>query len=162
AGRHRSLRSDIVFAFVLAFACYLAWLVREVLVLVYVSALFAVVLNPVVRFTSRLRIGRWRPFKGSAVFFLLLGVAAAIAAFGFFALPPAIRDFQAFSGEIPARVPLLLEKLRHIPFADRLNTAEVITWVQDFASSAAKVLLSSIQDWAGKLFDVFMGFILTV
>jgi len=37
-----------VFAFTLAFACYLAWLVRDVLMLVYVSALFAVVLSPIV------------------------------------------------------------------------------------------------------------------
>ena len=59
AEKARSFRSDIVFAFMLAFACYLAWLVRDVLMLVYVSALFAVVLSPVVRFTTRLRIGRW-------------------------------------------------------------------------------------------------------
>jgi len=41
----RTLRSDIVFTFALALACYLAWLIREVLVLLYVSALFGVVLT---------------------------------------------------------------------------------------------------------------------
>ena len=68
SGSPRDLRRDIVFAFALALACYLAWLIRDVLVMLYVSALFAVVLTPMVRFTSQLRIGRWQPFKGSAYF----------------------------------------------------------------------------------------------
>src|ERR1035437_3582434 len=114
----RNLRGDIVFAFLLCLACYLAWLVRDVLMLVYVSALFAVVLSPVVRFTARLRIGRWRPFKGSAIFFLLLALSAAVAAFGFLALPPVIRALQEFGGEMPARLPSLLVKLKAIPLAD--------------------------------------------
>ena len=49
----RDFRREIVFAFMLALACYVAWLVRDVLVLLYVSALFAVVLNPVVRVYCR-------------------------------------------------------------------------------------------------------------
>lgn len=158
----RNLRGDIVFAFLLCLACYLAWLVRDVLMLVYVSALFAVVLSPVVRSTSQFRIGRWQPFKGSAIFFLLLAVAAALIAFGFLALPPVIRDMQKFGSEMPTRLPTLLSKIKTMPFADRLNTDEISARVQDFASHAATYLLLSIGDWAGKVFNVAMGFILTV
>jgi predicted PurR-regulated permease PerM len=162
AGKPRNFRNDIIFAFMLAFACYLAWLVRDVLMLVYVSALFAVVLSPVVRFTARLRIGRWRPFKGSAIFFLLLALSAAVAAFCFLALPPVIQDLQEFGREMPARLPGLLVKLKAIPLADRLNTDDISFRVQEFASQAATYLWLSIEDWAGKLFNVVMGFILTV
>ena len=162
SGRPRSLRSDIVFAFTLALACALAWLVRDVLMLLYVSALFAVVLTPVVRSTSSLRIGRWQPFKGSAVLFLLLAVAAALTAFGCLALPPVIRDLQEFGREMPSRLPDILEKLKKIPFADRLNTGEIGSRVQDFGSHAATYLLLSIRDWAGNLFDIVTGLILTV
>ncbi len=158
----RYLRSDIVFAFAVALACALAWHMRDVLMLLYVSALFAVVLTPVVRYTSGLRIGRWQPFKGSAVLFLLLAVAAALTAFGFLALPPVIRDMQEFGGEMPRRLPAILEKLKAIPFADRLNTGEISSRVQDFASQAATYLLLSIKEWAGKLFDIITGLILTV
>jgi predicted PurR-regulated permease PerM len=158
----RSLRSDIVFAFALALACGLAWLVREVLMLIYVSALFAVVLTPVVQFTGTLRIGRWRPFQGYAVLFLLVLLAGAITAFGFLALPPVIRDLQQFGREMPTRLPGLLDRLRRIPFADNLNTDEISGRLQDFASNAATYLLLSIRDWAGKLMDVAMGFVLTV
>jgi predicted PurR-regulated permease PerM len=137
-------------------------MVRDVLMLLYVSALFAVVLTPVVRSTSGLRIGRWQPFKGSAILFLLLAVAAALTAFGFLALPPVIRDLQEFGREMPTRLPDLLEKFKKIPFADQLNTAEISSRVQDFASQAATYLLLSIRDWAGNLFDIVMGLILTV
>ena len=162
SGRPRSLRSDIVFSFTLVLACALAWLVRDVLMLLYVSALFAVVLTPVVRSTSSLRIGRWQPFKGSAVLFLLLAVAAALTAFGCLALPPVIRDLQEFGREMPSRLPDILEKLKKIPFADRLNTGEIGSRVQDFGSHAATYLLLSIRDWAGNLFDIVTGLILTV
>jgi predicted PurR-regulated permease PerM len=162
SGKTRSLRSDIVFAFALALACAVAWLVRDVLMLLYVSALFATVLKPIVRSTGRLHIGRWRPFKGYAVLFLLLAMAGALTAFGFLALPPVIRDLQEFAREMPQRLPGLLDKLRHIPFADNLNTGEITTKLQDFASNAATYLLLSIKDWAGKIVNLAMGFILTV
>ena len=162
SGTHRTLRSDIVFAFILALACYLAWLIRGALVLLYVSALFAVVLGPMVRSISRLAIGRWRPFKGSAVFLLLVAVAGVLATFGFLALPPVIRDLRELGGEMPARLPQLMDKLQHVPFANQLNTAEISSRIQDFASQAATYLLLSIKDWAGALFDIIMGFILTI
>ncbi len=161
-GRGRDLRRDMTFAFALAFACYLAWLVRNVLVLLYVSALFAVVLTPVVRATSRFRIGRIRPFRGRAILILLLVAAGALTAFGFLAFPPVIRDLQGFGEDMPARLPSLLEKLKHLPFADQVNTDEVNSRIQDFISHAATYLLLSIKNWASGLFDIVMGMILTV
>ncbi len=155
-------RSDILFTFGLILACGLAWLLRDVLMLLYVSALFATVLTPVVRSTGRLRIGRWRPFKGYAVFFLLLGIAGALTGFGFLAFPPVIRDLQEFAKEMPSRLPAVLDKLRHLPFANNLNTDEITAKVQDFVSNAATYLLLSIKNWAGTLVNVAMGFILTV
>lgn len=162
SGNARTLRSDIVFAFALALACILAWFLRDVLVLLYVSALIAVVVGPVVRSTSRLAVGRWRPFKGSAIFFLLLAAAAGITTFGFLALPPVLSDMQSLGSEMPTRLPALLEKLQHIPFANQLNTGEITAQAEHFASQSVTYLLLSIRDWAGKLFNVVMGFILTV
>ena len=63
--RGRDLRGDIVFAFALAIACYLAWQLRAVLLLLYVSALAAVVLTPVVRATSRFKWGAGVLSKGA-------------------------------------------------------------------------------------------------
>jgi predicted PurR-regulated permease PerM len=162
SGSPRGFHKEIVFAFTLALACYVAWNVRNVLVLLYVSALFAVVLSPLVRAVSKLSIRGWQPFKGFAILFLLLVVAGALTAFGFLALPPVIRDLQAFGQEVPIRLPQLLDKLKHIPFAQSVDAADISSRFQDFASSAVTYLLFSIRDWAGKLFDIAMGLILTV
>ena len=51
-------RTIVLFAFGVAIALYLAWLLRDVLVVIYVSALFAVVLMPLVRGVMKLHIGR--------------------------------------------------------------------------------------------------------
>ena len=155
-------RRDIVFAFALALACYLAWLVRDVLVILYVSALFAVVLNPMVQFACQLRFGRWQPSRGAAVFILLLVVACALGAFGFLALPPVVRDLQEFSQEMPSRMPVLLDKLQRVPLVQHIDLTDLISRLESFASQSATYLLLSISHWAGKLFDVIMGFVLTI
>jgi predicted PurR-regulated permease PerM len=115
-----------------------------------------------VRSTSGFRVGRFQPFKGTAIFLLLLIAAGALAAFGFLALPPVIRDLQGFAQEMPTRLPGLLEKLNNLPMAQHLDTADISSRLQGFVSQAATYLLFSISDWAGKLFDLVMGFILTI
>jgi predicted PurR-regulated permease PerM len=161
-GRTRDLRGDIAFAFGLAVACYVAWLLRRVLLLLYVSALAAVILTPVVRATSHFRIGRVRPFKGRAILILLLAVAGAITAFGFLALPPVIRDLHEFGLEMPTRLPAFLDRLKHIPFADQVNTDDINQKIQDFISNSATYLLLSLKNWAGAIFSIAMGVILTI
>jgi predicted PurR-regulated permease PerM len=158
-------RGNILFVFALVLALYVAWLIRDVLVLLYVSALFAVVLSPAVLATSRLRIGRWRPFRESgagAIFVLLLAVSAFLVAFVSIAFPPIIRDLQGFSGEMPGRLPALLAKLHQVPFADRIDTGEIISRVQDFAGTGAGYLPTSAKNWAGSLARILVGFVLTL
>lgn len=159
----QSIRGHIVFTFALAFAVYVAWLVRSVLVLIYVSALFAVVLTPVVRATSRIRVGRKHPFQGSAaIFVLLLVVAGALTGFGFLAFPPVIKDLQALNGELPARIPALMANLSKIPFADRLNANSAASWIQSALTHTGASLLVSFKDWAGAIAQIIAGFVLTL
>jgi predicted PurR-regulated permease PerM len=162
SGGTRQFRLNALFVFALCLAVYVAWLARDVLLLLYVSALFAVALRPIVRFTGRLRFGKTRPFRSSAIVLLLFLVAAALTAFCFLAFPPVIHDLQAFGGEMPKRLPELLDKLKRVPFAQNLNTQEIAGRMQDLASTAATHLLLSIKDWAGALFQVIMGLILTI
>ena len=155
-------RKVIIFAFGLGFACYLAWLLRDVLVLLYVSGLFAVVLRPVVRAVGRISIRKWRPFRGIAILALLVAVAGVLITFAAFALPPMVRDLQEFSKEMPSRAPGLIDRLRHIPFADQVDMDDVETRLQDYAGNAATYLLLSIRSWAGGLLTVIAGIILTI
>lgn len=159
----QGIRGTIVFVFALALAVYVAWLLRQVLALCYVSALFAVVLSPVVHATARVQVGRWRPFQGAvAILVLLLALAAALSAFGFLALPPVIRDLQSLNGEMPARGAELLAKIMQIPFADRLDPADVIAWLQKSLSSGAESVLHLLTNWAGAIARIVAGFVLTL
>jgi len=158
----RSLRSDIVFTFALALGLYLAWVVRDVLVLLYVSALFAVVLMPVVNGIMKLHIGGWKPGRGIAILILLLAVGGFATLFFVFALPPVMRDLREFFNELPTRGPELLSRIRHVPFMQRVNVSVLNTKLQDFATNFATYLLLSIRDWATKLFYVVAGIVLTI
>ncbi len=158
----RSLRSDITFAFALALACALAWMIRDVLMLMYVSALFAVVLRPITLFIAGLRIGRWHPFKNMAIFVLLFVSIGGLVLFGFFAFPPVMRDLNEFAHEMPFRLHGLLYKLKHVPLVNQINTDDLTAKIQDFLGHGATFLMLALKNWADGLFTIAMGLILTI
>jgi predicted PurR-regulated permease PerM len=157
-----SVRREIVFAFALLLALYVAWLVRAELLLLYVSALFAVVLTPVVEMVAAVPVGKWRPFRHVAVLVLPMCAVVLAAVFAVLALPPVVRDLTEFSHEVPGRLSSMVDKLHHLPFADLINTDDLIARAQDWASKAAEYVLFSVKNWAGALFSVLMGFALTL
>jgi predicted PurR-regulated permease PerM len=160
--RQRAMRGNILFAFGIAIGLYVAWRVIDVLEIIYVSALFAVVLMPVMRGIMRLRIGKWKPGRGSAIFILLLAVGGAASLFFFVALPPVIRDLRQFASEAPVRGPQMLARIRQLPLSSHVNVNALNTKLQDLASNAATYVFFSVKTWAGKIFDVITGIILTI
>jgi predicted PurR-regulated permease PerM len=162
SGVRRSPHSGILFAFAVALACYFAWLVRAELLLLYVSALFAVLLRPLVELIGSLSIRGWRPFRSSAIFLLILLVFAGLATFLALALPPVAHDLNSFAQEMPSRLPAIQAKLEHLPFADKFDAADLLSQAQGAIAHSASFLLLSIRNWAGTLFTLAMGLILTV
>jgi predicted PurR-regulated permease PerM len=160
--RTRSARGNIVFAFAIALVLATAYLMREILMLLYVSALFAVVLSPVIRGITRIQVGKWHPGRGLAIFLLLLSLAAAATLFFSFALPPVLRDVQSLVTELPKRGPKLLDQLHRIPFVSHLNLSGINSKVQGFASNFAEYLFLSLSGWASKLADGIAVLFLTV
>jgi predicted PurR-regulated permease PerM len=160
--RTRSARGNIVFAFAIALVLATAYLMREILMLLYVSALFAVVLSPIIRAITRLKVGKWHPGQGLAIFLLLLSLAAAATLFFAFALPPVLRDVQSLVAELPTRGPQLLDQLHRVPFVSHLNLSGINSKLQGFASNFAEYLFLSLSGWAGKLADLGAVLFLTV
>jgi predicted PurR-regulated permease PerM len=156
------VRGNILFTFAVALSLALAWYLREVVTLVYVSALFAVVLMPVVRGVQHVRIGRWCPGRGTAIAFLLITLAGLITLFVLFALPPVIRDLREFVTELPERGPELLGKLKRLPFASRLDVGALNAKLQDYTSNFVGYFLKSISTWADKLFKIITSIVLIV
>jgi predicted PurR-regulated permease PerM len=158
-GRHHG---DILFAFGVLLALCAAWQVRRELVLIYVSALFAVVFMPVLRGIQKLHIGKWSPGRGVAVLILFMAFAGALTIFFLFALPPIIHDLHAFALEVPTRGPQLLSRIRELPFSRRVNINALNSKLQDLASNLATYVIFSIRDWARTLFEIITGIVLTI
>jgi predicted PurR-regulated permease PerM len=158
----RTLRSDILFTFALGIGLAVAYQLREELALLYVSALFAVVLMPVIRGVQRIKIGKWSPGRGSAIAIILVAVSGLITLFILFALPPVIRDAREFIKELPTRGPEMLSRLKRLPFASRLDVAALNAKLQDYASNFATYLVTSVSSWASKVFKVIAGIVLTI
>ena len=160
--RSRSVRGHIVFAFAVALALLAAYQMREILLLLYVSALFAVVLTPVIRGIMHVRIRGWHPGRGVAILSLVLSVGAATALFFAFAVPPVLHDLQSLITELPTRGPQLLERLHRVPLISHIDLSGLTARIQGFASNFAEYLFLSITGWAGKLADLAAVVFLTI
>jgi len=116
-------RSEILFTLGVLALLGIAWMVRDVLLLIYVSILFAVVLSPAIDQIRRLHIGHWWPGRGFAIFVIISIALLAIVSFAVFALPPMLRDFQMFLGDLPHRLTEVHDRLRGYPFIPNLEVA---------------------------------------
>jgi len=152
-----SHRRDILFTIAILVLLYLAYLIRDVLMMVYVSALFAVVLAPAIEAVQRLRIGRWHPGRGVAVLVILGAVLAGLALFFAVALPPVFHDVEGLVENWPTHSAKLREKMQTIPFAERFDPANL----QQYVSGIVGGLFGFFRKLAGGLFWVFSWLILT-
>jgi predicted PurR-regulated permease PerM len=144
-------------------ALALAWRLRDVLTLIYVSALFAVVLMPVVnRIMSFQLHGTRHISRAIAIVLLLSCVFLAIVLFFLVALPPVIRNLHQFAEDLPARIPAIVARLKSLPLADKLGVDTIAQRSADALSATAAYLFSSFPDWMGRIFDLLTGLVLCV
>ncbi|MGC9198274.1 MAG: AI-2E family transporter [Acidobacteriaceae bacterium] len=152
----------MLFTFAIALGLALAWRLRSVLELVYVSALFAVVMMPLVQNIMRLRIGRWSPSRPLAIVALGLSVSLTISLLLVFALPPVLRDIKLFGADLPRRIPLVVNRIKSLPLAERLGFDSIAARGESAAASTAQYLLASAPLWLSRVFDLFTAIILCV
>jgi predicted PurR-regulated permease PerM len=150
-------RSTVLFAFAVALALWLAYLVRNTLFIIYIAALFSVVISPAVELVRRARIGRWRPGRGTAVLVILLAGLGLMAVFFAFALPPIFRDIQGLAQDWPRRAAQLSEHVKRVPFAGRFDPSSL----QQYLSGAVGGVLGLFKGIAGGVFGFFSFVILT-
>ena len=158
----RAVRGHILFFVAIMLALALAWRLRSVLELVYVSALFAVVLMPIVQEVMKVRIRGWSPSRGVAVVALVLSVFLVLTVFFIVALPPVIHDLQRFMADLPQRVPAAVAKIRRLPLADKLGVDSLAQRTENLAASFAQYMLSSAPIWIGRFLDLLTAFILCI
>jgi predicted PurR-regulated permease PerM len=159
---NRSARGNILFAFAIALAIYLAWVLRDVLILLYVSALAAIVLMPVVRGVQRLRIGRWHPGHGIAILIIMVGLIGSVTLFLILTLPPVVHDVATFVKALPGRSPGFLQKIEGLPVLREMNLTAVEARLKQDTAQNAGVFISSVSNWATKIFEIITGIVLTI
>src|SRR5579875_3915243 len=141
--QRRTVRGYILFTILILLALGLAWRLREVLQLVYVSALFAVVLMPVVKRIEDLRIGKYKPSRFVAIIALMLSVVLLLFLLFFFGLPPVLRDIEHFTSDLPQRVPEIVARAKRVPLLDKLGVENIAQRGEAAAASVAGYLVSS-------------------
>lgn len=153
----RSLRSDIVFTVALLILLFLAWEAREVLMLIFVSAVFAVVLSPAIEAVRRVHIGHWWPDRATAIVIIILIASVGLGSFFLFAVPPMYRDLQSASSYLPQRVAEISQKLHAIPMMQKVDP----TALGDYIGEAAGGAFGLMKGFAGLMFMLFSWMILT-
>jgi predicted PurR-regulated permease PerM len=157
------VRSHIVFAFGLLLALVLGWRLRDVLTLIYVSAICAVVLLPVVNSIVMFETRSGRRMSRAAAIDLLLGFALAVlAVFFVVGLPPVVRDIRQFASDFPARISDIIARIKRIPMADKLGLDNIPQKVEGGLSATAEYIVASFPAWMGRIFDLLTGLVLCV
>jgi predicted PurR-regulated permease PerM len=162
-----AVRSHILFTFGVMLALALAWRLKDVLALVYVSALFAVVLMPVVRSIMMFRLrGDGHLTRGPAIALLLGFVLLMLGGFLTIGLPPVIHDIHQFASDLPGRLPSILARVKRIPYAEQLGVdagADTIAVKAEGAISAtAEYLFASFPLWMSRIFDLLTAIVLCI
>jgi predicted PurR-regulated permease PerM len=140
----------------------LAWAVLKELVIVYISALFAAVLMPVVNSITEHPIRGYHPSRPIAILILISVVALVLTLFFFFGLPPVLHDLTQFTDELPRRLPGFIAKIHNLPFIDRLNVQSIAGRAEESLASTASYLLTSVPLWLSHLFDIFTAVFLCI
>lgn len=158
----RLQRGNILFAFAIAVLLYYVYHLRAELTLIYVSAMAAVVLQPLANSIMRIRIGNWHPGKGLSVIVLIAVIVALLATFAALAVPPAFHDLRDFISELPSQTPHLLDRLKSVPFMHHVNINALNAKVQGLAAGFASYILSSAGNWVHAIFDLITAILLTI
>ncbi|HET8666731.1 MAG TPA: AI-2E family transporter [Terriglobales bacterium] len=150
-------RSDIIFFFAVLLGLYVAWLARDVLLLIYVSVLFAVVISPAIRFIQRMHIKSWHPGRATAIVIVLLSGLIVLSLIFGFALPPIFRDLQAAATAWPKQAASIADRIQRLPFISHLD----ISNLEQHLAGAAGGVIGIFKGIAGGLFWFFSWLILT-
>jgi predicted PurR-regulated permease PerM len=158
----RAVRGHILFCFGILLFLALAWTLRKELLIIYVSALFAAVLMPLVNRIASFEIRGHRAPRPAAIFLLIIAVALVLTIFFTVGLPPVLRDFGQFSTELPSRIPRIVDHIRKIPIADKIGVASLAQRAEGAITASASYIVTALPNWLSHLFDILTAIFLCI
>jgi predicted PurR-regulated permease PerM len=111
----------VLLAFGVALLLAFAWVVRDALLLIYVAAVFAVVLKPAVDRVHKRGIFGWKPSRGVVLLLMISAVALGFALLLTFAIPPLASDIKEFGGRAPEIFEQLRARWQNVAFLQNLD-----------------------------------------
>ncbi|WP_425432404.1 AI-2E family transporter [Granulicella pectinivorans] len=162
AQRRAAVRAHILFGLGAILLVLLAWTLNKELRIIYVAALFAVVLMPVIESIRKIDVRGWRPSRPVAIVILIAGIALGMALFLTFALPPVMRDLREFLTDLPQRVPEAVAKIKHIPMADKLGVDDLAAKAENAATAIGGYVFSALPKWLAHILDVLTAVFLCI
>ncbi len=131
----------------------LSYKLLKELEMIYVAALFAVVLMPIVNRITTLKIGKYQPSRAVAIIVLMLTVVAALTGFFLIGLPPVLDDLRSFFSDLPSRIPALTARLHHLPGVNRLDLSQLSAKAENLIGAIGAYIVAAIPRYLSHLFD---------
>ncbi len=156
------VRGHILFAILVLLFLGLAYVLTREIEILYVSALFAVVLTPAITSITTLNIRGYRPSRAVAVITSLLALVVGLTAFITIGVPPVMRDLRGFLVELPARIPSAVARVKHIPLADQIGLDQLAAKAENLAAAVGAFIVDSIPRWLSHIFDILTAIFLCV
>ncbi len=162
AERRASTRSNILFAVAVFLLLAVAWKLLKELEILYVSALFAVVLMPIVQRITRLSIRGYSPARAVAILIMLVAVLGGLTLFFTLGLPPVIRDLQGFAHELPQRIPAAVARMKRVPLATQIGIDQIAAKAENLAGAVGAYVVDAIPTWLSHIFDILTAVFLCI
>jgi predicted PurR-regulated permease PerM len=160
AGRGTA-HGPILFTLTCVLLVLFVWWLHATFLLIYSSALFAVVFTPLVRAVQKIQIGKWHPSQGIALAALFLVAASIAFVFVFFAVPPVVRDIHSVLHDAPNHIAVIADRLHRLPIL-RDENFDLQAKLQDLTKSAAGLAVTTAPAAAAFISRFLMGVVLTV
>jgi predicted PurR-regulated permease PerM len=129
----------IILSFAIAVLLSAAYVARHALLLIYISCIFAVVLDPAVRWVCELKIGRWHPNRGLAIVFIALAIAAVTAVIALFAFPAILTQLKDADTQLPDLLDRLQRRFGPRSLIARLNMHSISSYLTDHMAAVASI-----------------------
>jgi predicted PurR-regulated permease PerM len=140
----------------------LAWTLRKELLILYVSALFAVVLMPIVNRITQFDLRGHHPSRPVAIILLLCTVILVLAIFFTNGLPPVLRNLREFSDYLPQRIPQVVAQFKKLPLADRVGIDTLAERAEGAFTATATYIFTSLPLWLSHIFDILTTIFLCI
>ena len=162
AESHRAVRGHMVFAVFLFLLLATAYKLRKELEIIYVSALFAVVLMPIIRRITEFSIRGWKPQRWMAILLLLLVGVISISIFLLIGLPPVLDNMKSAIVDLPGQIPKLALRLHHIPLAEKIGIGNIVEKGTKTLGEVGSYVVTSLPLWLSHVFDILTATFLCI